>query len=162
MKVIVKENRELEIVEPSGTKNENKATEIELEVPEQYQDWNKKIAFKTATGVDFDFIIDNTYTIQLPLTKNRELTFYIWLTKDDKDFRSVTKTIYLNENSDVTTELTPEEVSEVNQFIAYLDVEKQQMDNLMEDIVNYMESPFVTFTLDENGDLIAEVKEWQE
>ena len=160
MKVIVKENRELEIINPATTENENNVEEIKLEIPEKYQNWNKKIAFITDNQVGFDFITNNTYIIPLAITKNSKMEFYIWLTKDNQDFRSVTKTVYFNNNRDITEEITPEEESETNKYIAYLEEEKQKLDTMMEDVDSYMQD-FVTFSI-ENGDLIMEVKEWQE
>ena len=117
MKVIVKENRDLDIINPATTENENNVEEIKLEVHEKYQDWNKKIAFITDNQVGFDFITNDTYIIPLAITKNKKMEFYIWLTKDNQDFRSVTKTIYFNSNQDVTEEITPEEESEINKYI---------------------------------------------
>lgn len=31
-----------------GTQNENKVTELTFEIPEEYQDWNKRIVFITS------------------------------------------------------------------------------------------------------------------
>ena len=45
MKIKVHESRELELIEKQGTQNENDVELLELEVPEKYENWNKKIVF---------------------------------------------------------------------------------------------------------------------
>lgn len=122
MKVKVNEDRKVYIFKgPNtyalGTQNENDITELEIVVPEQYQDFNKKIVFITADGVVWDIIEGSTYTITKAITKYKSVEFYIWLTKDDKDFRSETKILRFNKNVDPNTEMSEEEINGINKLI---------------------------------------------
>ena len=42
MKIKVEENRKLIFLNKLGTQNENDVTKLEIEVPEKYEDYNKK------------------------------------------------------------------------------------------------------------------------
>lgn len=42
MKIKVNENRKVYTFEKVGTQNENNITELQIEVPENYQEYNKK------------------------------------------------------------------------------------------------------------------------
>ena len=39
-----------------GTQNENNITTLKIEVPEQYENWNKRIVFLTKEGNFWDYI----------------------------------------------------------------------------------------------------------
>ena len=47
MRIKVEENRKICNLKTEGTQNENKATELQIEVPEKYEDYHKKIVFVT-------------------------------------------------------------------------------------------------------------------
>jgi hypothetical protein len=124
MKPTVQENREVIMVNAKSTQNENDVEIIQIAVPERYSDFNKKIVFLTNDGTVWDFIEeDNTYKLKHAITKNRQVDFYIWLTKDEKDFRSVTKTLKFNHNKDANEEITDDEVSGYNRMINILENE---------------------------------------
>ena len=134
MKLKVYENRQLEIIQEIGTQNENNVEKIELEVPEKYIDWNKKIVFVTDNEIYWDFVQDETYLINKAITKNKEVGIYVWLTNDEEDFRSVTKTMHFNSNKDASEQITPEEEAEANKFIAYIEAEKQELEELITEV----------------------------
>lgn len=130
MKIKVEENRKLIFLNKPGTQNENDVTKLEIEVPEKYQDFNKKIVFITDSGVVWDIIENNTYTMKKAITKYRSVEFYIWLTKGTEDFRSETKTLRLNKNVNANTEMTEEEISGINKLLNEVEELKKKIDNI--------------------------------
>ena len=134
MKLKVYENRQLEIIQEIGTQNENNVELIELEVPEKYIDWNKKIVFVTDSEIYWDFIDNETYLVNKAITKNKEVGIYVWLKNEDKDFRTITKTMHFNSNKDASEQITPEEEAEANRFIAYIEGEKQELEELINEV----------------------------
>lgn len=123
MEINVFENRSMTIRGLEGTQNENNIQELEINVPEKYQDYNKKIVFITKDGIVWDFIEENTYTIRKNISKYRYVSFYIWLTKDDNDFRSETNILNFNSNKDASNEISEEEQGAVNKVINLLEEE---------------------------------------
>lgn len=130
MKVIAKKNRELALINAQNTQNENKAETIELTVPEEYEDYNKKIVFVTDNGIVWDIIQDNTYKLTKAITKYKQVNFYIWLTKGDVDFRSKTMPLRFYHNEDASDEITPEEIHGVNTVVNILEEEITKVDSL--------------------------------
>ena len=139
MKVKVQEDRKVYIIKGTdtnavGTQNENNATELEIVVPEQYQDFNKKIVFITDDGVIWDIIENNTYKITNAITKHKSVKFYIWLTKDNQDFRSEEKTLIFNNNTNADKEITEEEIGGVNKVINLLESEITKVTDLENEV----------------------------
>lgn len=130
MKVIAKEDRRLLLIDTYNTQNENKVQEIEIQVPEKFADYNKKIVFITPDGVVWDVIQDNQYEITNAITKYESVDFYLWLTQDDKDYRTVTKTLNFYPNIDASDEITQEEIDGVNTVINMLEAEITKVENL--------------------------------
>ena len=130
MKVIVKKNRELLLINAQNTQNENNAETIDLTVPEEYEDYNKKIVFITPNEKVWDIIQDNTYKITNAITQYDEVEFYIWLTKGEDDFRSKTKSLKFFHNEDASDEITPEEIHGVNTVVNLLEEEIEKVENL--------------------------------
>ena len=139
MKLIVKENRDVLVINPYNTQNENKATTIDIMFPEKYEDFSKKIVFITEEGIVWDLIMDNTYEITRSISKYESVYFYLWLTKDDVDFRTVAKKLKFNKNEVVTGEVTPEEESEIERLITIMTNEVTEVNNLVEDIEGRLE-----------------------
>lgn len=123
MKLIAKQNRELIMINPQNTQNENEAEKITLQVPEQYEDFYKKIVFITPDGVFWDLIENNEYLITRSITQYETVKFYIWLTKNNIDFRTQEKELKFNLNHEVEGEVTPEEQSGMERVIAILEAE---------------------------------------
>lgn len=130
MKLKVYENRQLEIIQEIGTQNENNVEKIELEVPEKYIDWNKKLVFVMENEVYWDFVQNETYLINRAISQHKEVGIYVWLTQGTKDFRSVTKTMHFNKNEDVSDQITPEEQGAVNQILAEVEAALQEVENV--------------------------------
>lgn len=130
MKIVAKKDRKLLLINTGNTQNENKAETIELTVPEEYEDYNKKIVFVTDDGIVWDIIQDNTYKLTKAITKYKQVDFYIWLTKDDVDFRTETRPLRFYYNKDASGEITPEEISGVNTVVNILEEEITKVDSL--------------------------------
>lgn len=135
MKVKVREDRKVYCINTVGTQNENNVTELEIVVPEQYKDFNKKIVFITDDGVVWDIIENDIYTLTNAITKYKSVKFYIWLTKDNQDFRSEEKTLVFNSNTDANKEITEEEISGVNKVINLLESEITKVTDLKNAVI---------------------------
>lgn len=123
MKVEVEEDRKVYCAYTAGTQNENEVTELKIEIPEKYKDFNKKIVFITDDGTKWDIIENNTYKLTKAITKYKSVKFYIWLTKGDVDFRSIEKTLIFNSNTDANVELTQEEINGINKVLKIVEEE---------------------------------------
>ena len=139
MKILAKQNRELIMINAQNTQNENDAEKIILKVPEQYEDFNKKIVFVTPDGNVWDIITNNEYLIKKAITKYKQVDFYIWLTKGDVDFRSQTKTLKFYHNVDASDEITDEEIGKVNTVVNLLEEEITKVENLESQIDGKLE-----------------------
>lgn len=130
MIIKTKKNRELILINAQNTQNENKAETIEIYFPEEFESYNKKIVFITPNETVWDVIQNNRYKITNAITQYGQVDFYVWLTKDDEDWRSVTKTLKFYDNVDASEEITPEEISGVNTVINMLEAEITKVENL--------------------------------
>lgn len=134
MIVDVKRNRELKLKNAQNTQNENRAETITLVVPEEYEDYNKKIVFITPNGNVWDIITNNEYKITNAITKYKDVEFYIWLTKEVDghtiDFRTKTKPLIFFNNIDASDEITEEEIGGVTTVINLLEEEIDKVENL--------------------------------
>lgn len=130
MKITVKENRELIMINARNTQNENDVETLQITVPEKYTDFNKEIVFITDEGVFWDLIENNTYSIKRNITKYDSVKFYIRLTKDEQDFRSIEKTLYFYKNHKIDGEVTPEEQTNMERVISILESEIIKVDNI--------------------------------
>lgn len=153
MKLTVKENRELIMINSRNTQNENDVEILQITVPEKYEDFNKKIVFITDDGVVWDLIENDTYTLKRAITKYESVKFYIWLTKDEQDFRSAEKILYFNKNHKVDGEVTPEEQSDMERVIAILEEEITKVNTKEQELIDLIED--IQAKLD-NGDFIGE------
>ena len=153
MKLKVYENRQLELIQEIGTQNENNVETLQINVPEKYEDFNKKIVFITDDGIVWDLIENDTYKLQRNITKYDSVKFYIWLTKDEQDFRSIEKTLYFNKNHEVDGEITPKEQSDMERVISILDSEIIKVNNKEKEINDLITT--IQTKLD-NGDFIGE------
>ncbi len=130
MKIKVNENRKVYTFEKVGTQNENNITELQIEVPENYQEYNKKIVFTTADGTIWDIVEDNTYKLTKAITKYKSVKFYIWLTKENEDFRSEEKTLIFNNNTDVEKELEQEEINGINKILTKVEMIEEKIETI--------------------------------
>ena len=146
MKITVKENRELIMINARNTQNENDVETLQITVPEKYEDFNKEIVFVTNNGVVFDIIENDTYTLKRNITKFDRVNFYIRLTKDEQDFRSMEKTLYFNKNHQIDGEVTPEEQTQMEQVISILEGEINKVENIDIDVNKEGKTSTVTIT----------------
>lgn len=145
MEIIVKENRQLIIKDSENTQNENDIQNIKLIVPPQYEDFDKKIAFVTEEGVKWGLVENNMYKLERSITKFENVLIYVWLTKDDQDFRSVEEALTFNKNHKVDGEITPEEKSSMEEAIAVLESEISKVEHI--DIDAIKEENIATITI---------------
>ena len=138
MIVTVKRDRELHLKNAQNTQNENRAETITLVVPEEYEDYNKKIVFVTPNETVWDVITNNEYKITNAITKYDEVKFYIWLTKEVNgesiDFRTQTKPLRFYHNQDASDEITQEQINGVNTVVNLLEEEIDKVENLDLDV----------------------------
>lgn len=146
MKVIAKKNRELNLINAQNTQNENRAETITLVVPEEYEDYNKKIVFVTPNEIVWDVITNNEYKITKAITKYDEVEFYIWLTKDNVDFRTQTKPLRFYHNQDASNEITQEQINGVNTVVNLLEEEIEKVENLNIEATKIGDTTTVTIT----------------
>ncbi len=124
-------------ISKNQTRNENNATKLIFDIPEKYEDYNKKIVFITKDGVVWDLLDeDNSYLVTYALTKYKEVEFYIWLTKDDEDFRTQTRTIKFIPNVNANEEISEEEITGVNKIVQILENEITKVTDLESKLTN--------------------------
>lgn len=153
MEIIVKENRQLIIKDSESTQNENDIQNIKLIVPPQYEDFDKKIAFVTEEGVKWGLVENNMYKLERSITKFENVLIYVWLTKEDQDFRSVEEALTFNKNHKVDGEITPEEQTDMEKVISILDSEITAVNEKKQEVVNLIDK--IQNQLDD-GDFIGE------
>lgn len=153
--ITVYENRYVSIKNIYGTQNENNVTELEIQIPKQYQDWNKRIVFITDEGNKWDLINGNIYKLKNNITKYQEVYCYIWLTKNSEaeeesidDFRSETFRLFFNKNEQADdTVPTEDELDGFNTLINELNVALDKVNNINSDIEKLKEE--VTQTIED-------------
>lgn len=111
-----------------GSQNENNSTVLTFEIPFGYEDYSKRIVFMTEEGNYWDYIKENSYTIKNNITKYENIEAYLWLTKDDNDFRTETFPLnfYQNENPD---ELVPTE-EQIDGFATIIKILEEKIDEV--------------------------------
>ena len=147
MNIKVFQNRKIErdYFYNEGTQNENNITVLTFEVPLGYENFSKRIVFITEDGNFWDYIPENKYEIKNNITKYGTVEAYLWLTKDEQDFRTqkFELNFYDNENADNMTP-SEEQVDGFNTLIAELEVKikelndlKPELDKALKKIENY-------------------------
>lgn len=161
MNIELYEDRTIEKEGDIGTQNENNVTDIEIIVPEIYEDYNKKIVFVTKEDskekiIVWDFIEDNHYKIRKNVSKYQSVDFYIWLTKGDEDFRSETDHLTFNRNQDASNAITEEEKGAVNKILEILEDKIRKVTDLEQDVKNLIND--INFKLKDEITKYAEEK----
>ena len=135
MRFTVQKDRDLIITNGQNTQNENEAEKIILEVPEEFENFNKKIVFITPNDeIVWDIIVNNEYLITNAITQYEKVEVYVWLTNGNIDFRTKTKPLPFYSNKNASGEITPEEISGVNTVVNLLEEEITKTNNLNIDI----------------------------
>lgn len=131
MRFTVQKDRDLIITNGQNTQNENEAEKIILEVPEEFEDFNKKIVFITPNDeIVWDIIVNNEYLITNAITQYEKVEVYVWLTNGNIDFRTKTKPLSFYSNKNASGEITPEEISGVNTVVNLLEEEITKVENM--------------------------------
>lgn len=124
MKLIIQKNRKVVPIGTYGTQNENEVTELTLEIPEEYRDWNKRIVFITSDGNFWDYIQDDTYIVKRSITKYVSVRAYIWLTNGEQDFRTKEFSLVFWDNKNADDLIpTEEQIDGFNTLITTLNLE---------------------------------------
>lgn len=143
MNIKVFQNRKVEkdYFYSEGTQNENNITVLTFEVPLGYEDFSKRIVFITEDGNFWDYIPENEYEIKNNITKYETIEAYLWLTKDDQDFRSqkFELNFYENENADDLVP-TEEEIDGFKTLVAELDLKIAEVEELKVEIGDFREA----------------------
>lgn len=153
--ITVYENRYVSIKNIYGTQNENNVTALEIQVPAQYENWNKRIVFITDEGNKWDLINGNVYKLKNNITKYQEVYCYIWLTQNSEseeesidDFRSETFRLFFNKNEQADDTVPSEEqLDGFNTLINELNVALDKVNNINSDIEKLKEE--VTQTIED-------------
>ena len=153
--ITVFENRYVSVKNIYGTQNENNITELEIEVPQEYENWNKRIVFITDEGNKWDYISGNIYKLKNNITKYQEVGCYIWLTKNSEaeeesidDFRSETFRLFFNKNEQADDTVPSEEqLDGFNTLINGLNVALDKVNNINSDVEKLKEE--VTQTIED-------------
>ena len=112
MVITVYKNRKIkkEYEGNEGSQNENKVSELEFIIPEEYSSFDKDIVFITIDGNFSKEIVNDSYVLENDITQYGKMKAYVWChnSETEEDFRSEMFDINLfkNENS---TEQIPEE-----------------------------------------------------
>lgn len=133
--ITVLDNREIIIksADSYGSQNENKATVINFNFPEKFQNANKKIVFITDDGIFWDLITNNSYRITNRITKYRNVSVYVWLidTINNIDFRSKIWELNFNPNENAENEIpTEEQINGFDSIISQLNSALEEIDSL--------------------------------
>ena len=147
MRFVVQKDRELIITNWQNTQNENEAEKIILEVPEEFEDFNKKIVFITPNDeIVWDIIVNNEYLITNAITQYEKVEVYVWLTNGNIDFRTKTKPLSFYNNKNASGEITPEEIGGVNTIVNLLEAEITKVDNIDIDAEKVGDTATITIT----------------
>lgn len=117
MIIKVYENRKIkkEYFGNEGSQNENNVTEIEFILPEQYENFTKKIVFITKIeNFSKNINSQNKYIIDTDVSQYRKIYCYVWLrnSTNNIDFRSELFEMNFNNNLKESEEI--EEIDEHN------------------------------------------------
>lgn len=83
MKLLVNKDRTVYSAGTWGTKNENNYEILDMEFPEELQDYNKRIVYFLDDKIVWDTIIDNKAYITNAITKKEKVKAYVWLTQSE-------------------------------------------------------------------------------
>lgn len=130
MNIKVFQNRKIEkcYFYNEGTQNENDSSILTFDVPQEYEDYIKRIVFITEDGNFWDYINENKYILKNNVTKYGILSAYLWLTKDTKDFRTeqFELNFYDNKNPD---DVVPSE-EQVDGFATMIKILEEKIDEV--------------------------------
>lgn len=84
MKLIINKDRTTISMGTWGTENENKYEILDLEFPEEFNDYNKRIVYYLDEDRKWDLIENNQVLITNAVTKYESVKAYIWFTKSEK------------------------------------------------------------------------------
>ena len=141
MNIIVNSDRtvEKEYTEKDGSQNENRVTELNFTLPEEYsgEGFVPKIAFITEDGNFSDYIDNGKYILKNNITKYREVICFVWLTNsvNNIDFRSQTFLLEFYYNEDPSDYIPSEqEKSQIELLMEELEEKIQEVTELEENV----------------------------
>lgn len=150
MKIIVNENRTVAPIGTWGTKNENNYEILDIELPEKFNDYNKRIVYYLGDEIRWDIIVDNKVFITNAVTKFGKVKAYIWLTKDDDidiDFRTQLFEMRFNENQNADGLIPSEEqIDGFNDMLTVMNNKIEEVNNIDIDLSEKVDGK-VTLTI---------------
>lgn len=161
MNIKVNENRLVDFSEhEQGTSNETNVQTLQIEVPEKYNDFYKKIVFVTDDGTFWDYLEeDGSYVLKNNVTKYNSVEFYVWLSKTEneitEDFRSKTYPLFFNENVSPDGEVPEEQETEMERVVRILEEEIEKVRDLETEITQLKED--VETAIEETNNLNLDV-----
>lgn len=162
MRFTVQKDRNLIITNGQNTQNENEAEKIILEVPEEFENFNKKIVFITPNDeIVWDIIVNNEYLITNAITQYEKVEVYVWLTNGNIDFRTKTKPLPFYSNKNASEEITPEEISGVNTVANLLEEEITKVENMDITAEKVGDTATITITNKDGQSTSVEIKDGQ-
>lgn len=139
MKVIVYNDRDLNVIEEYSTQNENDFEVMEFKFSSLFDNYNKKIVFLTPDGNISYYIKNNKFFIPREITQYDQVKFYIWCTFENKDFRTKLKILSFNKNENVNIEILPLEKTQIEQIINELEKNILIVQNLEKQTTNLID-----------------------
>lgn len=142
----------------AGYNNENRAEILEFEIPENLNEYTKKINFETDEENVFDLLEnDNTYTLKNNLTKYNKVRFYLEFTKQidqthTEVIKTEVKTIEFGDSFDVNTEITEEEISIIDTLIAQTNNAINRANAISQDLENKVATDYYRGATGEKGE----------
>lgn len=148
MKIIVNKDRTITPIGNWGTENENRYEILDIEIPEEFENFNKRIVYYLDGDVVWDIIVDNKVVLTNAVTKYEKVQAYIWLTNnDDVDFRTklFEMRFYSNKNADGLIP-TEEQIDGFNDMLTAMNEKIAEVNNIDIDVSEKVDGK-VTLTI---------------
>lgn len=152
MKVIVYNDRSLNVIYEYSTQNENDFEVMEFKFSSIFDNYNKKIVFLTPDGNISYYINNNKFSIPREITQYDQVKFYIWCTFEDKDFRTKLKILSFYKNENVNIDILPLEKAQIEEIINELEKNILIVQNLEKQTTNLIDE---IETKLKNGDFVG-------
>lgn len=134
---IIKNRKLIEDTKFAGYQKENRAVKLEFEIPEELEEYSKKINFSTEDGNFFDTLDSTEYTLKNNVTKYDKVNFYLEFTKlaDEDKFEVVKTSIFtleFKDSFDTDEEIEEEDIKILDKILVRLDNLERRVTDLEE------------------------------
>lgn len=140
-----------------GYDKENRAEKLEFEIPDNLNDYAKKINFDLGTEKVSDILNqDNTYILKNNITQYKQVSFYLEFIKEIDNntteiLKTEVKTIEFGDSFDVNTEITEEEISIIDTLIAQTNSAINRANAISQDLENKVATDYYRGATGEQG-----------